>query len=101
MPPADDEFVYGGLGDTTEIRATSLRQMTSFHANEMYKRNNRKRKKNEPAQGPCDMFDAAVRKKKMSLIEKCCTDEVNAFGDIESGIKMSSCPKSSNIYFHS
>eukprot|EP00978_Attheya_sp_CCMP212_P029200 scaffold103087_cov64-Attheya_sp.AAC.2 len=50
--------------------------MASFQANEMYKRTNRKRKKNEPAQGPSDMFDASVRKK-MSMVEKC-TNEVNA-----------------------
>ena len=45
QPPVNDEFVYGGLGDTSEIRAASSSQLASFQATNMYKRTNRKRKK--------------------------------------------------------
>jgi hypothetical protein len=76
QPPVNDEFVYGGLGDTSEIRAASSSQLASFQATDMYKRTNRKRKKNEPARGPSDMYDSAVRQK-MSIVEKR-TNEVNA-----------------------
>uniref|UniRef100_A0A7S2ULD3 Uncharacterized protein n=1 Tax=Attheya septentrionalis TaxID=420275 RepID=A0A7S2ULD3_9STRA len=76
QPPVNDEIVYGGLGDTSEIRAASSSQLASCQANNMYKGTNRKRKKNEPARGPSDMYDSAVRKK-MSIVERR-TNEVNA-----------------------